>query len=72
MTGQVKEKILAMKYITVLDFYSGRIYQDDLTKHFSQDELLDGIDAEMFLHDQGFEVNNICYMVHEDKQTYKF
>lgn len=68
----MSKKIRLQRYITVLDYFSGNVYQEDLTKHFTDEEFEKGIDGEKFLDEQGFEINNICYMVHENKDIHKF
>ena len=63
-TKRQQELIEKMKYVTVLDFETGRVYQYDI-------EVLDKSDEdiyERFLTNAGHRMNNCEWMVHEDPQ----
>ena len=53
------------KYLTILYYIDGRLYQTDLTKHFNEQELQDGVNIEDFLEEQGYDSGNCHYMTHE-------
>ena len=58
------------KYITVLDFEEGRIYQYELKEELKEDE--DGFcPYEMFMDDKGHRVGNCQWMVHDNKEIIK-
>jgi len=52
-----------MKYITILDFFNGGVYQYDIQKQ----NLQSTDDMETFICDEGHDLNNIQWMAHEDK-----
>ena len=59
-----EELIEKMKYITVLDFEDGKVYQYDI-------EVLDKNDEdiyERFLTNEGHNLNNCEWMVHESNE----
>ena len=59
-----------MKYITVLDFEDGRIYQYDIG--FQVNKLgwnLDSESCEDYLVNKGHNLSNCEWMVHEDGQV---
>ena len=59
-----------MKYITVLDFEDGRIYQYDIG--FQVNKLGWNLDSESFedyLVNKGHNLSNCEWMVHEDGQV---
>ena len=54
------------KYITVLDFSNGRIYQYKLEElHLNEDGV---VDHEEFLTNNGHKMNNCEWMVHDIKE----
>ena len=53
-----------MKYITVLDFESGRVFQYEATQPYLQD-------YEKYLIDKGHNLNNIEWMVHSNNEIIK-
>jgi len=52
-----------MKYITILDFFNGGVYQYDIQK----ENLQDSDDMETFICNEGHNLDNIQWMAHEDK-----
>lgn len=54
-----------MKYLTVFDYYSGRIFQTKVTEN-------EELDIEELLDKSGFEVNNCTWMVSEYPNIEKF
>jgi len=54
-----------MKYLTILDFYNGHIYTYAIASNDWQHE-----EIEQFLSSQGFRINNIEYMFHNNKPKY--
>lgn len=60
------------KYLTVFDYYSGQVYQTDLTNHFSEERLLTGVDIEDFLEECEFDTNNCHWMVGKYEDIEKF
>lgn len=59
-------------YLTVFDYHSGRIYQTDLTEHFTEEQFHKGIDIENFLWECEFETNNCHWMTGEYKNIEQF
>ena len=58
-----------MKYITVLDFEVGRVFQYELKElHRNSDGV---VDHEEFLTNKGHNMANCEWMVHEDNTIYK-
>ena len=53
-----------MKYITILDFEAGRVFQYKLETEMTYD----GYEYEDFITDKGHKLNNIEWMVHEKPQ----
>ena len=53
-----------MKYITVLDFESGRVFQYEAIQPYLQD-------YEKYLIDKGHNLNNIEWMAHNNKEIIK-
>ena len=54
------------KYITVLDFSNGRIYQYKLEElHLNEDGV---VDHEEFLTNWGHNMNNCEWMLHDSKE----
>ena len=67
MKWKETNKIVTMKYITVLDFEVGRIFQYEIGEEPHRNE--DGvIDHEEFLTNHGHRMNNCEWMVHEIKE----
>jgi len=56
-----------MKYITVLDFEVGKVFQYELPKR----RPFEDIGYEKFITDKGHRLNNIEWMVHEDGTIYR-
>ena len=50
-----------MKYITVLDFTEGKVYQYDISEWD-----IENTSCEEFLSDMGYSISNIEWMVHAD------
>ena len=50
-----------MKYITVLDFTEGKVYQYDISEWD-----IENTSCEEFLSDMGHSISNIEWMVHVD------
>ena len=65
-------KVIKQRYLNVFDYYSGQVYQTDLTEHFTLEDFHNGIDIEKFLWECEFEVNNCHYMVGEYKNIEQF
>ena len=61
----IKEKSKEIKFVTVLDFEDGRVYQyaikDIIEDHYSIEEY----DVELFLEDKLHNLRNCEYMLHE-------
>ena len=54
-----------MKYLTILNFYTGCVYTYQINnKDWKHEE------TEQFLSSQGFRLNNIDWMFHDNKPTY--
>ena len=51
-------------YITILDYSEGRVYQ------YKVDEDMQSIECEELIIDYGFNLNNIEWMYHSDKEIY--
>ena len=67
MNWKETNKIATMKYITVLDFEVGRIYQYKLEElHLNEDGV---VDHEEFLTNKGHRMNNCEWMVHNDNRV---
>ena len=67
MKWKETNKIATMKYITVLDFEIGRIFQYEIGEEPYRNK--DGvIDHEEFLTNWGHRMNNCEWMVHEIKE----
>ena len=67
MKWKETNKIATMKYITVLDFEVGRIFQYEIGEEPHRNE--DGvIDHEEFLTNHGHRMNICEWMVHEIKE----
>ena len=56
-----------MKYITVLDFETGRVYQYEVMRQEGWNP--DSESIEDFLNSVGHNVNNCEWMVHSDHQV---
>ena len=57
------------KYITVLDFTDGRVYQYELEElHLNEDGV---VDHEEFLTIKGHKINNIEWMFHDNGEIIK-
>mgnify|MGYP003971865297 FL=1 len=56
-----------MIYITILNFSNGSVHQLEFTNQENQSSE----DMELFIEDQGFELNNIEWMSHTDPKIYK-
>ena len=54
-----------MEYLTILDFYTGHVYTYAIASNDWQHE-----ETEQFLCSQGFRINNIEWMFHNNKPTY--
>ena len=55
-----------MKYITVLDFVDGRVYQYKLNYVGPE---LEGEDFEEYITNKGHSLNNCEWMIHENPQV---
>ena len=53
-----------MKYITILDFEAGRVFQYKLETEMTYD----GYEYEDFITDKGHKLSNIEWMVHENQK----
>jgi len=58
-----------MKYVTVLDFCSGRVHMYTVVGSSKGDWKPDEQSIEEFLTDVGHSVNNCEWMVHSDKRV---
>ena len=54
-----------MKYITVLDFETGRVYQYEV---YDVVQVWQDIDYEKYLTEQGHNLANCEWMIHSDNQ----
>ena len=54
-----------MKYITVLDFETGRVYQYEV---YDVDQVWQDIDYEKYLTEEGHNLSNCEWMVHSDSE----
>ena len=54
-----------MKYITVLDFEAGRVFQYEV---YDVDQVWQDIDYEKYLTEQGHNLANCEWMIHSDNQ----
>lgn len=65
-----------MKYITILDYNWGRVWQFDYPKNdikaiIKEHPALDESEAfELWVTEKGFDVNDIHYMFHADNELY--
>jgi hypothetical protein len=57
-----------MKYITVLDFETGRVYQ---YSSFDGKKMIIDFNPEKYLTDKGHNLNNIEWMAHNNKEIIK-
>tara|TARA_R100000951_G_scaffold67468_1_gene56931 strand:- start:8 stop:259 length:252 start_codon:yes stop_codon:yes gene_type:complete len=55
-----------MKYITILDFSDGKVYQYEI----QDDQYVSTESLESFICDKGFNLGNIEWMSHYDKKIY--
>ena len=55
-----------MKYITILDFSEGKVYQYEI----QNDQYESTESLESFICDKGFSLGNIEWMSHYDKKIY--
>jgi hypothetical protein len=70
MKWKETNKIATMRYITVLDFQVGRIFQYEIGEEPHRNE--DGvIDHEEFLINEGHRMKDCEWMVHENKEIIK-
>jgi len=53
-----------MKYITILDFETGKVFQYELPKR----RPFEDIGYEKFITDKGHRLSNIEWMVHDDNK----
>ena len=58
-----KELLKQMKYITILDFEDGKVYQYEI-----EDKFIDNGDYEEYLTNEGHNLNNCEWMVHDIKE----
>ena len=54
-----------MKYITVLDFETGRVYQYEV---YDVDQVWQDIDYEKYLTEEGHNLSNCEWMVHSNNK----
>ena len=54
-----------MKYITVLDFEAGRVYQYEV---YDVDQVWQDIDYEKYLTEEGHNLSNCEWMVHSNNK----
>ena len=62
----ITTQVINMKYITILDFSEGKVYQYEIQE--DQYESTGGLES--FICDKGFKLGNIEWMSHYDKKIY--
>ncbi len=62
----ITTQVINMKYITILDFSEGKVYQYEI----QEDQYESTESLELFICDKGFSLGNIEWMSHYDKKIY--
>ena len=61
----IKEKSKEIKFVTVLDFEDGRVYQYAIKDILEDHNSIEEYDVELFLVDKLHNLNKCEYMLHE-------